>query len=204
MLASTDWHELLVPFSEFSRISPWTVDGYRLFLKDVGVLDSAEKIVPVAPPAELRLCREHKVYFADQSRRDAALLELPGILWNNNLSEHLILKLDAKRRKAEEGFCFALYLFVPEFDPEERTRARQWLATTRWKNDIDEQIPFLEAHPPRMIPREKTTITAVCRTGSLQRYRPLIGFSGCPGQWDGWRAFLWWEPLDVTSRVFHR
>ena len=145
MLVSTEWHELLVPFSEFSRTAPWTVDGYRLCLTDAGLPDHVEKIVPVTPPAELRLCPEHKVYFfADRSRRDAALPELLTLLRNHNLAEHLILKLDAKHRKAEEGFCFALYLIVPEFDPEERKRARQWLATTRWANDLDEEIRFLE------------------------------------------------------------
>src|SRR5579862_1549828 len=74
MIVSTEWHELLVPFSEFSRTAPWTVDGYRLHLTDAGIPDRTEKIVPVTPSAELRLCREHKIYFfADQSRRDAAL-----------------------------------------------------------------------------------------------------------------------------------
>jgi hypothetical protein len=145
MLVSTEWHELLVPFSEFSRMASWTVDGYRLCLTDAGLPDRAEKIVPVAPPAELRLCPEHKVYlFADQSRRDAALPPLLDILRNHNLSEHLILKLDTKRRKAEEGYCFALYLIVPEFDPEERKRAREWLATTHWADELDEPIRFLE------------------------------------------------------------
>jgi hypothetical protein len=124
MLVSTEWHELLVPFSEFSRTAPWTVDGYRLCVTDAGLPDYVEKIVPVTPPAELRLCPEHKVYFfADRSRRDAALPELLRLLRQHNLAEHLILKLDAKQRKAEEGFCFALYLIVCGFSPIAITRS---------------------------------------------------------------------------------
>src|SRR2546430_15881603 len=34
MLVSTEWHELLIPFSEFSRTVPWAVDGSRLDLSD--------------------------------------------------------------------------------------------------------------------------------------------------------------------------
>jgi hypothetical protein len=145
MLVSTEWHELLVPFSEFSRRAPWIVDGYRLYLTDAGLPDRAEKIVLVAPPAELRLCPEHKVYFfADQARRNAAVPDLLTMLRNHNLAEHLVLKLDAKHRQIDEGHNFALYLIVPEFDPEVRQRARRWLATTRWSNELDEPIRFLE------------------------------------------------------------
>jgi len=53
ILVSTEWHELLMPFSEFSRTAPWAIDGYRLFLTDAGIPDHAEKVVPVAAPAEL-------------------------------------------------------------------------------------------------------------------------------------------------------
>ena len=77
MLVSTEWHELLVPFSEFSRIAPWVVDGYQLYLTEAGLPDRAEKITPVAAAIELRLCREHKVYlFRDQARRDSAVPSL--------------------------------------------------------------------------------------------------------------------------------
>lgn len=145
MLVSTEWHEPLVPFSEFSSTAPWTVDGYRLFVTDAGLPNRAEKISLVAPPEELRLCPEHKIYFfADQSRRDAALPELIAMLRNHNLAEHLVLKLNAKRRKIEEGYCFALYLIVPEFAPEERVRARRRLATTQWASELDEPICLLE------------------------------------------------------------
>jgi hypothetical protein len=145
MLVSTDWHELLVPFSEFSRTVPWAVDGYRLHVNDAGLASRAEKIIPVAPAPELRLCPEHKIYlFREQALRDEALPVLIKLLGEHNLAEHLVLKLDTKHRRIEGACDFALYLIVPEFGPEERVRAREWLAQTSWKNDLDEAVRHLE------------------------------------------------------------
>jgi hypothetical protein len=125
ILVSTEWHELIVPFSEFTRTAPWAIDGYRLFLTDAGIPDHAEKIVPVAAPAELRLCPEHSIYFfREQIRRDEALPVLLKMLRDHNISEFLLLKLDIKQRRFEGTCDFALYLIVPEFTPDERQRAR--------------------------------------------------------------------------------
>jgi hypothetical protein len=145
LLVSTEWHELLVPFSEFSRTAPWAIDGYRLFLTDAGVPDRAEKVIPVAAPTELRLCPEHKVYlFREQARRDEALPVLLKLVRDHNLPEYLLLKLDIKQRRLEGTCDFALYLVVPEFAPDQRQRARDWLAQTHWANDLDEPIRYLE------------------------------------------------------------
>jgi hypothetical protein len=145
MLVSTEWHELLVPFSEFSRTVPWTIDGYRLYLTDAGIPDYVEKVVPVAAPAELQLCPEHSIYFfREQTCRDEALPVLLKLLGDHNLPEYLLLKLDIKQRRVEGTCDFALYLIVPEFEPDERRRAREWLGQTHWANDLDEQVRYLE------------------------------------------------------------
>jgi hypothetical protein len=145
ILVSTEWHELLVPFSEFVRTAPWTIDGYRLYLTAAGLPDHAEKVIPVAPPAELHLCPEHKIYFFhERSRRDAALEPLLKLLADHNLPEYILLKLDIKQRRVEGACDFALYLIVPEYAPDERQRARDWLAQTDWADDLDEPIRYLE------------------------------------------------------------
>src|ERR1700734_3827210 len=53
MLVSTEWHELLVPLSEFLHSAPWTVDGYHLYLAETGIPERAEKIQPVPAATEL-------------------------------------------------------------------------------------------------------------------------------------------------------
>jgi hypothetical protein len=145
ILVSTEWHELLVPFSEFLRTAPWAIDGYRLLLTDTGIPDHAEKIVPLASPAELRLCPEHSIYlFREQTRRDEALPVLLKLLRDHNIPEFLLLKLDIKQRRFEGTCDFALYLIVPEFTPDERQRARDWLGKTRWADELDDQVRYLE------------------------------------------------------------
>jgi len=145
ILVSTEWHELLVPFSEFSRTAPWAIDGYRLFLTDAGVPDRAEKVVPVAAPSELHLCPEHSIYlFREQRCRDEALPILLKLLGDHNISEYLLLKLDIKQRRFEGTCDFALYLIVPEFTQDERKRVRDWLGQTRWADDLDDEARYLE------------------------------------------------------------
>jgi hypothetical protein len=145
ILVSTEWHELLIPFSEFSRTAPWPIDGYRLHLTTTGLPDRAERIVPVAAPAELRLCPEHKVYlFGEKARREEALPVLLKSLHDHNLPEYLLLKLDIKQRRFEGACDFALYLIVAEFAPDERQCARDWLSQTRWQQDLDEPVRYLE------------------------------------------------------------
>jgi hypothetical protein len=145
ILVSTEWHELLIPFSEFSRTAPWPIDGYRLHLTTAGLPDRAERIIPVEAPDELRLCPEHKVYlFREKARREEALPVLLKSLHDHNLPEYLLLKLDIKQRRFEGACDFALYLIVAEFAPHERQRARDWLAQTRWQQDLDEPVGYLE------------------------------------------------------------
>jgi len=145
ILVSTEWHELIVPFSEFTRAAPWAIDGYRLFLTDAGTPDHAEKIVPIAAPDELRLCPEHSIYlFREQIRRDDALPVLLKLLHDHNIPEFLLLKLDIKQRRFEGTCDFALYLIVPEFTPDERQRARDWLGQTHWADDLDDEVRYLE------------------------------------------------------------
>lgn len=145
LLVSTEWHELLIPFSEFSRTAPWAIVGYRLHLTDAGRLDRAEKINPVAAPIELHLCPEHKVYFSrEPAHRDEALPILIKLLQDYSLSEYLLLKLDTKQRRVEGACDFALYLIVPEFAPGERQQARVWLARTQWEHTLNEDVRYIE------------------------------------------------------------
>jgi hypothetical protein len=145
VLVSTEWDELLIPFSEFSRSVQWAVDGYCLHLTDAGLPERAERIVPVTTPAELRLCREHSIYFfRDQARRDNALPALHKALHEYGLTEHLVLSLHNTKRRVSGSCNFALYLIVPEFTPDERQGARERLAQTDWVDDLDEPIRNLE------------------------------------------------------------
>jgi RecB family endonuclease NucS len=48
ILLSTEWHELLVPFSEFSRAVDYQVDGYQLILDEEGI-PVRKKTIELAP-----------------------------------------------------------------------------------------------------------------------------------------------------------
>jgi hypothetical protein len=77
MVASSEWHELWVPFSEFVRSAPYDCEGLILTLGDDGLVIST-KAVELAPEERARrLSRRHAIWgFQDE---DAALAAVPVI-----------------------------------------------------------------------------------------------------------------------------
>ena len=68
ILVSTEWHELLVPFSDYTRSAEYHVEGYRIILN---IDNTISRLVPVAilPEAPvLHLCPHHAVLFVNEHR----------------------------------------------------------------------------------------------------------------------------------------
>jgi hypothetical protein len=77
MVASSEWHELLVPFSEFVRSVPYDCDGVRLILGDDGLVASTDEIVLAPEEKWRRLSRRHAIWgFKDE---EGALAAIPII-----------------------------------------------------------------------------------------------------------------------------
>src|SRR5438477_20759 len=63
---------------------------------------------------------------------------------SNQTAGQALHELNNKERRFEGACDFALYLIVAEFVAHERQRARAWLAQTRWQQDLDEPVRYLE------------------------------------------------------------
>jgi hypothetical protein len=144
MVVSVEWGELLLPFSEFVRSTPWVVDGYRLILDDQGVPTGSEKVSPVEEPEPLRLCRYHDAYFfRDSGKRNSAIPILENVLQELHAPEHIILVFDTSPRV--EGSCdHCLYVIPTVLEPTCRQSIRRMLSTLGWAADLDEDTPFVE------------------------------------------------------------
>lgn len=81
IIVSTEWHELLVPFSAYKRCVRYSVEGLRLCMES-GQPSRVERVVPVPEPEDLDLCpcADLLLYgiYGDNgpTQRDAALREL--------------------------------------------------------------------------------------------------------------------------------
>jgi hypothetical protein len=62
VVLSADWHELLVPFSEFTASAPYHVDGYKIEVDDEGVCTGLEPVRAIKDAGSLELCPSGLVY----------------------------------------------------------------------------------------------------------------------------------------------
>ncbi len=118
VLVSTDWHELLVPFSAFVRSVPYTATGYRLLLDTDGQPVGTEAI-PVLPNApSLELCPKHCIYFfTKEMSRDAFIDPLQAAVESCGIEDYLLFSIQHEDPPERVVHPFAVYLAMASIDP---------------------------------------------------------------------------------------
>jgi hypothetical protein len=118
ILLSTEWRELLVPFSEFARDAHYHVEGYQILLEQYG-LPASFKLVELVPEGEnLSFCPHHMIYlYSTEARRADALPKLEATLKSLNL-QFLIISLNYNGDNPEVIYPFAHYLVITAISPE--------------------------------------------------------------------------------------
>lgn len=117
LLLSTDWHELLVPFSEFVRTSPYQVEGRRIRVDETGDVTSVETIVPEGAPVELAVFRHHDILlFTGSTLRDDAIPQLTSALDMSGSRLAFVSSLDYRGENPRVLYPFALYVAVSRVD----------------------------------------------------------------------------------------
>jgi len=91
ILLSTEWHELVVPFSKFSRNVGYHVDGYQLTLNENGVPVEKKKVELISEGEEKYIFPIHHVFlFESEKKRKPAITTVRTILnrqrWNAGFS----------------------------------------------------------------------------------------------------------------------
>lgn len=120
ILVSTDWHELLVPFSEFAGRVEYSVEGIRLEIDDAGRPVHLERVRLVKEPDDLVVCRvQHSFFFRRIEDRDAAVPLLEAAVAKAGVTDYLIL-LQEYGGTNEDVMPYAQYLVFPKFGPGSR------------------------------------------------------------------------------------
>jgi hypothetical protein len=120
ILVSTDWHELIVPFSSFSRTVAYPVFGYRLLLTEEGVPSQVIPVDFVPEGVERSLCPSHMIYlYTDKNRRTEDIKVLAEYLSQVGICDYSLLELD---HPPSEVIIYrhAIYFVFDNFDLKTR------------------------------------------------------------------------------------
>lgn len=144
MVASSEWHELLVPFSEFIRSAPYDCGGLRLILGNNGLVASTDKIRLSPEEKWRRLNRRHAIWgFEDEEAALAAIPLISDYLHTVGLQDFVLVML-AINTLGEEHHRF-VYFAQQELSLEaylalirSRFSAEELLIFEEWIEDLTE------------------------------------------------------------------
>lgn len=102
IVASTDWHELLVPFSEFARSTPYACEGRRIILGADGLPTAAEPVVLARAELARRVSTRHFIWgFDDEATARAAIPILTIHMSEVGVTDFVVLLLAIKGAEHE-------------------------------------------------------------------------------------------------------
>ncbi|MFH1468345.1 MAG: endonuclease NucS domain-containing protein [Pseudomonadota bacterium] len=137
VLASTDWHELLVPFSEYKRHSPFHMDGLFLELDGDSQVAGTRPVEPVPGAEPRRFCPHHLVLFVEGDERDSLVDIVAKAMEDMAVSEFFMAKLDVRDEYRElRVHRHALYVVLDALPAE--LDDRTWMAIKNAQLSVEE------------------------------------------------------------------
>lgn len=95
MVVSTEWRELLVPFSSYAASAPYPVEGFRLCVSKSGEALSAEKVVPLPEEPGVGLSPVHwAACCTSQAQRNGVYARLSAMLTSAGVQDYLVFFID--------------------------------------------------------------------------------------------------------------
>lgn len=143
ILLSTEWHELLVPFSEFSRIVDYQMDGYQLILNEEGMPISKTSISLVPEGEERFIFPRHNIYlYETNENREIAKEKLEDILKKIKIKDYALLIINYEGDSEKVIYPFALYLVIDYLKKLDKEIIKQDLGILDIDDidDIDEEV----------------------------------------------------------------
>lgn len=145
VVLSTDWHELLVPFSEFTASAPYHVDGYKIEVDDEGVCTAVEPIEPIKDTGSLELCPSGLVYlYTTAEEREAHRDERVRAAEEVGITDYLLIEQDYLGASKRVIYPFADCFIVAMVEPGRRLEVIERLELEPEEFDIEENPVYLE------------------------------------------------------------
>lgn len=145
VVLSTDWHELLVPFSEFTASAPYHVDGYKIEVDDEGVCTALEPVGAINDAGSLELCPSGLVYLYTtaeerEAHRDERVRAAEGV----GITDYLLIEQDYVGASKRVIYPFADCFIVAMVERSSRPEVIERLELEPEEFDIEENPVYLE------------------------------------------------------------
>lgn len=108
VLLSVEWHELLVPFSEFFDMAPYELRAGRIALDGSGLPFSILPVEPSSRPAARKIARRHFLWrFPSKTVARAAVTELARFMNRSGLADFVLIESQSTHSDlVEHGFIY--------------------------------------------------------------------------------------------------
>ncbi len=95
IIASSEWMELLVPYSEFNKYMNLYIEGYKLNLDEESVPISCERVNPIDIDCQRKFSTEHLAFlYTNPMKMDSAINQIQSLLPQLSLNDYIILKMN--------------------------------------------------------------------------------------------------------------
>ncbi len=147
IILSTEWHELLTPYSEFARATDYAIAGGRIVLSDQGTPIAIEPVEPARLPAERRILPRHHIWeFMDEATARAAVARLAHRFQGYGVADFVIVLLDVHDNpdgvasilyvgQLEQGFDDYMAIVRRRFFGKELEEFEAWIADLKEPSD---------------------------------------------------------------------
>lgn len=96
IVLAVEWHELLVPYSEFARSAPFEVTGGKIILGDDGFPICVESVEPVATAGQRRFSPRHFLWrFDDEVTALAAVQKIAAHMRKSGLDDFVLIRSES-------------------------------------------------------------------------------------------------------------
>jgi hypothetical protein len=119
LLLSTDWHELLVPFSAYARETAFQCEGYKLTVDSDGTIRGLQKVELLERPWLVDFIPHHVIWlFENSALRAAAVPTLTEKIRVQGITDFVLFLLDYHGPNPRVVFPFGIYSCLGAMPPK--------------------------------------------------------------------------------------
>lgn len=124
MAVSTEWHELLVPFSELTTTAPFHVDGYEITVDSEGMPLSAKEVIPAGLDSALELCPSGFMFLYTSARdREGQRGTIEAAAEQVGVEDYVLIEQDHRGPSGKVVYPFGDAFVMATLDSAKRERA---------------------------------------------------------------------------------
>lgn len=140
IVLSTEWHELLTPYSEFARATNYNISAGKILLSDDGNPTTIEPVKPAELASERNILPRHHIWeFTDEAAARAAMPKLAKRIQSYGIADFVIIQLVLNDNadsithllyvaQLEKSFEEYMEIIRKRFSAEELEEFEQWLS----------------------------------------------------------------------------